>query len=78
MLCATQCAFRLVAIGQGTLGAGTASKLALNMLHMSLDILLAECLTLGAYPNPTMTLNGIINFSIMLLRYDYSSVDMIN
>ena len=31
----------------GALGAGTASKLALNMLHMSLDILLAECLTLG-------------------------------
>ena len=31
----------------GGLGAGTAAKLALNMLHMSLDVLLAECLTLG-------------------------------
>eukprot|EP01052_Picozoa_sp_SAG31_P000741 SAG31_NODE_21_length_34109_cov_60.598824_25_plen_234_part_00 len=31
----------------GALGTGTAAKLALNMLPMSIDVLLAECLTLG-------------------------------
>lgn len=31
----------------GGLGCGTAAKLSLNMLHMSLDVLLGEALTLG-------------------------------